>query len=72
MHFWKGVCICLSFIFCAMLRIYLQICRRNRWRKREIQYPNEEEDTRLDVIRDKHWRDVADYGNDKKKIHDLR
>ena len=30
------VCICLYFIVCVMILIYLQICWRTRWRKREI------------------------------------
>ena len=37
-------------------------------------YPdlNEEEDIRLDVIKEEHWRDVAEEGDDKKNIYDLR
>ena len=37
-------------------------------------YPdlNEDKDIRLDVIKEEHWRDVAEEGDDKKKIHDLR
>ena len=40
----------------------------------EERYPdlNEEEDIRLDLIKEEHWRDVAEEGDDKKKIHDLR
>ena len=33
---------------------------------------NEEEDIRFGEIRDEHWRDVAEEGDDKKKIHELR
>ena len=33
---------------------------------------NEEEDIILDEIREEHWRDVAEEGDDKKKIHELR
>ena len=33
---------------------------------------NEEEGIRLDAIRDKHWRDVAEEVDDKKKMHSLR
>ena len=33
---------------------------------------DEVEDIRMDVIRDKHWRDVAEEGENKKKIHSLR
>ena len=33
---------------------------------------SEEEDIRLDEIREEHWRYVVEEGNDKKKIHDLR
>ena len=33
---------------------------------------NEEEDIRLDAIREEHWRDFSDEGDNKKKIHDLR
>ena len=33
---------------------------------------NEEGDIRLDEIREKHWRDVAEQGDNKKKIRDLR
>ena len=32
---------------------------------------NEEEDIRMDEIREDHWRDVAEEGDDKKKIHYL-
>ena len=35
-------------------------------------YLNEEEDIILDVIREEHWRDVAEEGDDKKNIHALR
>ena len=30
---------------------------------------NEEEETRLDEIREDHWRDISEEGDDKKKIH---
>ena len=33
---------------------------------------NEEEDIRLDEIREEHWRDVAEEGDNKKKIYALR
>ena len=33
---------------------------------------NEEEDIRLDAIREEHWRDVAEECEDKKNIHALR
>ena len=33
---------------------------------------NEEEDIRLDEIREEHWRDVSEEGDYKKNIHDLR
>ena len=33
---------------------------------------NEEEDIRLDEIREEHWMDDAEEGDDKKKIHSLR
>ena len=33
---------------------------------------NEKEDIRLDEIMGDHWRDVAEEGDDKKKIHILR
>ena len=61
----------MCFIVCVMLRIYLQICRRIRWRKRDPDL-NGEKDIRLDEIREEHWRGVDDEGNDKKKIHFLR
>ena len=32
----EKVCICMCFIVCVVLRIYLQICKSTRWRKREI------------------------------------
>ena len=32
---------------------------------------NEEENIILDVIREEHWRDVSEEGDNKKKIHDL-
>ena len=32
---------------------------------------NEEEETRLDEIREDHWRDIAEEGDDKNKIHAL-
>ena len=40
----------------------------------EERYPdlNEEEDIILDVIKEEHWRDVAEEGDYKKKVHDLR
>ena len=40
----------------------------------EERYPylNEEEDIIIDEIREEHWRDVAEEGDDKKKIHVLR
>ena len=33
---------------------------------------DEDEDIRLDVIREEHWRDVSEDGNDNKNVHDLR
>ena len=33
---------------------------------------NEEEDVRLDSIREEHWGDVEEEGEDKKKAHALR
>ena len=33
---------------------------------------NEKEDMRLDEIREEHWKDVAEEGDDNKKIHALR
>ena len=33
---------------------------------------NEKEDIRLDEIREEHWRDVSEEGDDKKNIHALR
>ena len=33
---------------------------------------NEKEDISLDEIREEHWRDVAEEGYDKKKVHSLR
>ena len=40
----------------------------------EERYPdlNTEEDIRLDAIREEHWRDVSEEGDDKKNIHSLR
>ena len=32
---------------------------------------NEVEDIRMDEIRDEHWRDVSEEGDDKKKVHTL-
>ena len=32
---------------------------------------NEEEDTILDAIREEHWRNIADKGDDNKKIYAL-
>ena len=34
--------------------------------------PNEEEDIRLDSIREDNWRDFAEEGEEKKNIHALR
>ena len=33
---------------------------------------NEDEDIRLDTIREEHCRDVSEEGDNKKKIHSLR
>ena len=33
---------------------------------------SKEEDTRMDGTRNGHWRDVAEGGDDKNNIHDLR
>ena len=33
---------------------------------------DKEEDIRMDKIRDKHWRDVAEEGYNRQKMHDLR
>ena len=35
-------------------------------------YLNEEEDIRLDEIREEHWRGIYEEGYDKKKFHALR
>ena len=34
-------------------------------------YLNEEEEIRMDAIREEHWRGVAEEGDDKKKMHAL-
>ena len=33
---------------------------------------NEEKDTRMEYIREEHWMDVAEEGDEKKRIFDLR
>ena len=40
----------------------------------EDRYPelNEEEDIRMNEIRNKHWRDVADEGDNNNNMHSLR
>ena len=40
----------------------------------EERYPNlnDEEDIRIDEIREEHWRDVSEEGDNKKKINTLR
>ena len=67
----KGVHLSVFYCFCCDTNISIDMSEDQ---VAEERYPdlNEKEDIRLDGIREEHWRDVADEGDDKKKIHSLR
>ena len=54
-----------------MLRIYKQICLRNRCWETDLDL-NYEEDIRITDSREEHWRDVAEDGEDTSKINAMR
>ena len=65
------VCICLYFLFFYNTDISTYMSEEQVVEERDPDL-NEEEDIRLDEIREEHWRDITEEGDDKKNIHDLR
>ena len=59
------------FCLCYVTDIYTDMSEDQVAEERDPDL-NEEEDIILDEIREEHWRDVAEEGDDKKNIHDLR
>ena len=68
-----GKCMCLYVFYCLCyvkdISTYMSEEQVAEERDPDL---NEEEDIRLDAIREEQWRDVAEEVNDKKKIYSLR
>ena len=69
--FVKGVYLSVFYCLCYDTDISTDMLE---YQVEEERYPdlNKEEDIRLDEIREEHWRDVAEEGDDKKNILALR
>ena len=68
--FGKGVYLSLFYCLCYERGIYTYMLEEQVSEERH-QDLNKEKYTRMDEIRDEHWRDVAEEGDNKKKIHSL-
>ena len=69
--FVKGMC--LSVIYCLSYAIDIFTDMSEEQVSEEIDLDlNEEKDTRMDNSREENWMDVADEGDDKRKINYLR
>ena len=69
--FGKGMYLYVFYCFCYAKDRSTDMLEEQMAEERDLDV-NEEEDIRLDVIMEEHWRDVAEEGEDKKNIHALR
>ena len=69
--FGKGMYLSVFYCLCYVTYISTDILEEQVEEERDP-YLNEEEDIILDKIREEHWRDIAEEGDDKKRIHALR
>ena len=69
--FGKGMYLSIFYCLCYEMDISTDMLEEHVLEERDM-HLNEEEDIRIDEIRDEHWRDVAEEGDDKNNIHDLR
>ena len=69
--FGKGMYLSLFYLLCYVTDISTDIPEGQVAEERDPDL-NEEEDIVLDKIREEHWRDIAEEGDDKKRIHVLR
>ena len=69
--FGKGIYLSVFYRLCYVADISTDISEEQ---VAEERYPdlNEEEDIILDKIREEYWRDIAEEGDDKKRIHAVR
>ena len=69
--FGKGMYLYVFYCLCFVKYISTDMSKDQVVEERDPKL-NEEEDIRLDAIREEHWRDFKEEGHDKKKIHALR
>ena len=69
--FGKGMYLSLFYLLCYVTDISTDIPEGQVAEERDPDL-NEEEDIVLDKIREEHWRDIAEEGDDKKRIYALR
>ena len=69
--FVKGMYLSLFYCLCYEMNIFTDMLEEQVLEERDTDL-NEDEDIRVDNIRDKHWRDVSEECDDKKNICALR
>ena len=69
--FGKGMCLYVFYYLCSEMDISTDMSEEQVSEERDPDL-NEEEDIRLDEIREEHWRDIAEEYDNKKKIQYLR
>ena len=69
--FGKGVYFSVFYCLCYVKDISTDMLEDQVMEERDPDL-NEEEDIIMGAIREEHWRDVSEEGDDKKKIHALR
>ena len=69
--FGNGMYLSVFYCLCCEMDVYTDMSEDQVAEERDPDL-NEEEDIRMDEIRDEHWRDVDEEGGDKKKMHALR
>ena len=70
MHVWKSYVSVYNYCLCYVKDVYTDMSEGHVVEERDTDL-NEEEALRLDEIREEHWRDVAEEGDDEKNIHAL-
>ena len=69
--FGKGMYLYVFYCLCYVKDVYTDMLEDQVSEERDLE-SNEDEDIKLDSIREDNYRDVAKEGEDKKRIHTLR
>ena len=67
----KGMYMSVFYCFCYVKDVSTDMSEDQEAEERDP-YLNEDEDIRMDAIREEHWRDVSDKVDDKKNMYALR